>query len=115
MLDIISLLIATGIAFNIGAGNAGVPLSTAYGSGALSKRKALLLSALFVFLGAIILGGKVINTLSNDIFTETPKPTFAILIIAPLVTLITLLIANVVKIPISSTHIVTSTLLDRKS
>lgn len=54
-------------AINMGGANFSVSFAPAYGSGVISVRKAQLLFILFVFLGAITIGGPVAKTLGSGI------------------------------------------------
>jgi PiT family inorganic phosphate transporter len=64
------LLAAFYMAWNIGANDAANPTETAVGSGALSMRKAILLFAVFVFLGAMIQGHSVMKTVGKGVVKD---------------------------------------------
>lgn len=55
------------MAFNIAANDIGNSMGTAVGSGALTMRRALIIGAIFEFLGAIFLGSNVIKTVGSGI------------------------------------------------
>jgi len=66
----LGLLLSFVMAINIGGNDAANPTSTAVGSGALSLRRALILFAIFVILGALLQGYMVIKTIGKGIVPE---------------------------------------------
>jgi len=63
------------LASNIGANDIGNSMKTAVGSGVIKMKQALIVGALFMFLGAIFLSEYIIKTLSGgivDIYFITP-------------------------------------------
>ena len=65
-------IVALFFAMNIGASGAAASVSVAYGSGAIQTRKrALLLCAIAIFLGAVIGGGEVAETIGTGIIPQT--------------------------------------------
>tara|TARA_B100000029_G_scaffold351252_1_gene343730 strand:- start:13392 stop:14366 length:975 start_codon:yes stop_codon:yes gene_type:complete len=110
---IISLL-ALALSFNIGANNAGASMATAYGSNSLSKLASVSLIFVFVFLGAAFGGEKVVHTVgkeivSVDLSTHEFGTKFIFLILG--LPVLSILIANILKIPIATTHIVVCTIM----
>ena len=110
---IISLL-ALALSFNIGANNAGASMATAYGSNSLSKLASVSLIIVFVFLGAAFGGEKVVHTVgkeivSVDLSTHEFGTKFIFLILG--LPVLSILIANILKIPIATTHIVVCTIM----
>jgi len=108
LLSILSLILA----FNVGANNAGASMATAYGSNILSKLGAVLFIFIFVFLGATFWGENVVETVAKDITSvdlsqQSVAFTFLILILP----IIAILIANLLRIPIATTHIVVCTII----
>lgn len=104
---IIGIAISFFMAFNIGANDIGNSIGTAVGSGALKMRFALILGAVFIFLGAIYLGGNVTKTIGNgilgaDVLTATGA--FIIILAAAVWISFTLL----QKIPISGSDAIVS-------
>lgn len=102
--------IAIGIAFffamNIGASGAAATMGAAYGGGAISKKMALLVAALGVFLGAAIGGGEVVKTISGGIIpVDVYQNTFEIVVIILLSATATLFIANLMGIPLSTSEV----------
>ncbi|HOK40756.1 MAG TPA: inorganic phosphate transporter [bacterium] len=93
------------IAINMGASGFSVSFVSSIGSKTIEFKKAIILFTLFVLLGAIIVGGRVTKTLGGKIIEKkyfTNKVAIIILTSAG----ITLFIANILKIP-QSTSIIT--------
>ncbi len=73
MSKILDYLIIAGVAVgiylasNIGANDIGNSMGTAVGSGVVKMRQALIVGALFMFVGAVFLSGNVIKTISGGI------------------------------------------------
>ncbi|MCE4621025.1 MAG: inorganic phosphate transporter family protein, partial [Desulfurococcales archaeon] len=70
LLMVAGLLAAFYMAWNIGANDVANPTETAVGSGALSMRKAIILFAIFVALGATLQGYKVIKTIGKGVVKD---------------------------------------------
>ena len=107
---IIGVITAMYMAFNIAANDIGNSMGTVVGSGALTMRKALLIGALFEFLGAIFLGSSVIKTVGSGIVPlefMTGLGAFIITMSAGIWITITL----IKKIPISGSDAIVSSVL----
>lgn len=107
---IIGVITAMYMAFNIAANDIGNSMGTVVGSGALTMRKALLIGALFEFLGAIFLGSNVIKTVGSGIVPiefMTVTGAFIITLSAGIWITITL----IKRIPISGSDAVVSSVL----
>jgi inorganic phosphate transporter, PiT family len=107
---IIGVITAMYMAFNIAANDIGNSMGTVVGSGALTMRKALILGALFEFLGAIFLGSSVIKTVGSGIVPlefMTGLGAFIITLSAGIWITITL----IQKIPISGSDAIVSSVL----
>jgi inorganic phosphate transporter, PiT family len=101
--------VVTGIymAFNLAANDIGNSMGTSVGSGSLKMRNALILGAIFEFLGAIYFGNNVIKTIGNGIL----PPEFMTSLGAFLITLsagIWITITLIQKIPISGSDAIVS-------
>lgn len=106
-LIIVSVITSIYMAFNIAANDIGNSMGTAVGSGSLKMRRALIIGALFVFIGALFLGGNVIKTISEGIIPSgsfTNIGAFVVTLAAGLWITITLLR----KIPISGSDAIVS-------
>jgi sulfate permease len=98
-------LVALFFAMNIGASGAAAAVSVAYGSGAIQTRKrALLLCAIAIFLGAVIGGGEVAETIGTGIIPQSIMTAKVVLIIL-VAAAISLFIANMLGIPLSTSEI----------
>ena len=98
-------LLAVLFALNMGGGNFAASFAAAHGGRILSKKKAQLLFIIFVFLGAILIGRPVAETLSNKIIPRQFLQIDTVLIILISAT-ICLFIANLLHVP-QSTSLVT--------
>ena len=98
-------IVALFFAMNIGASGAAASISVAYGSGAIaSRKKALLLCGIAIFLGAVIGGSEVAKTIGSGIIPETLLNAKVVLIILSSAAL-SLFIANLLGIPLSTSEI----------
>ncbi len=101
----LGMLAAFFVAWNNGSNNAANAIGTAVGSGAITLRKALIFSAIFDFLGAVIFGHFVSRTIMKGIVDVTAIPEAEVIIrgmIAALIaTGIWVLISSWLKIPMS--------------
>ena len=98
-------IVALFFAMNIGASGAAAAMSVAYGSGAIqSRKKALLVCSIAILLGAVIGGSEVAKTIGTGIIPQallTAKVVLIILVSAA----ISLFIANLLGIPLSTSEI----------
>lgn len=102
---VFSMLVALFFAMNMGASGAAASMGVAYGSGAVSnKRLALVICAIGVFSGAAIGGGEVVKTIGSGIIPSSIISAQIALIILLAATL-TLFIANLMGIPLSTSEV----------
>ncbi len=97
------------MAWNIGANDVGNAFGASVGGGALTIRRAILLAAVFEFLGAFLVGAPVAQTISGEIVVIQPfadKPeVLAIGMIAALIGCsVWLNVATFFSQPVSTTH-----------
>jgi len=97
------------VAFGMGANNVSNAIGTSVGSGAISRKTGLILAGIFEFLGTILMGGMVTETLKSAIISpEHFSPNqqyFAIGMFSTMVmALIWLFIATHYALPISATQ-----------
>lgn len=98
-------IISLFFAMNIGASGAAASVSVAYGSGAIKSRKrALLLCAIAILAGAVIGGSEVVKTIGTGIIPQTLLTAKVALIILSSAA-ISLFIANILGIPLSTSEI----------
>lgn len=104
---IIGVVISVYMAFNIAANDIGNSVGTAVGSGSLTMRKALILGAIFEFIGAMYLGNNVIKTVGSGIISpDLLQATGAFIITLSAALWITITIVK--KIPISGSDAIIS-------
>lgn len=105
-----AILIGLFFALNIGASGAAASMGIAYGSGVVKKTWALLLCAIAVFLGAYLGGGEVVKTLGSGII---PGETFtvSISIIVLFSAALSLFLANILGIPLSTSEVVVGSIV----
>lgn len=104
---IIGVIISVYMAFNIAANDIGNSVGTAVGSGSLTMRKALMLGAVFEFIGAMYLGNNVIKTVGSGIISpDIMQVTGAFIITLAAALWITITIIK--KIPISGSDAIIS-------
>ncbi len=89
----------------MGGGNFAASFAAAHGGRVLTKKKAQILFAIFVFLGAMFIGQRVAHTLGNKIITPELIGFDTVLIILTTAT-VGLFIANLLHVP-QSTSLVT--------
>ncbi|WP_110113710.1 inorganic phosphate transporter [Bacillus sp. CGMCC 1.16541] len=105
MLIYLAFAIAFFFAMNIGASGAAASMGVSYGSGAIKNRRiALFICAIGVFLGAVLGGGEVVKTIGSGIIPQTILTVEIVVIILASATL-SLFIANVIGIPLSTSEV----------
>jgi sulfate permease len=97
-------------AVNMGASGIAPSFASAFGAKLLNKRKALILFALFVFLGAISLGHNVTLTLGKNLI---PKEfmSFNVALVIILAATLSLFLANILRIPQSTSQVTVCSIL----
>ncbi|GLB60488.1 inorganic phosphate transporter [Cytobacillus sp. NCCP-133] len=105
MLTYIAIGVALFFAMNIGASGTAASMGAPYGAGAIqNKRLALLLVAVSAFLGAFLGGGEVVKTIGEGIIPANILDVEIVVIILLGATL-TLFIANIIGIPLSTSEV----------
>ncbi len=103
IVQVVAFLVAVFMGLNIGGNNAAAAMGAAYGAKVRTKYQAVLLIGIFSLLGAIFSGGDVIKTLGSGIL-----PPGTILLNGAIVAVgaagITVFLANVLRIPISTSQ-----------
>ncbi|MGZ7096087.1 MAG: inorganic phosphate transporter, partial [Methanobacterium sp.] len=103
LLLVIGVIVGVYLASNIGANDIGNSMGTAVGSGVIGMRRALIVGAIFMFIGAIFLSGNVIKTISGGI-VDTSFITPIGAVIATLTAGIWVSISIFRKTPVSGSH-----------
>ncbi len=100
---LLAVAVAFYVAFSIGANSE--TLATTVGSGVFSMRKAILLSAVFAFLGAVLLSKGVVETVGSKIIPEEELlANKEVLLLIGIVVASWLTFSTWKRIPISTTH-----------
>ncbi|MBT2686872.1 anion permease [Bacillus sp. ISL-47] len=96
---------------NIGASGTAASMGAPYGAGAIkSKRLALLLVAVSAFLGAFLGGGEVVKTMGEGLI-PTDLLDAQIVVIILLGATLTLFIANIIGIPLSTSEVTVGSII----
>ena len=106
---IIALIFGFYAAWNIGANDVANAMGTSVGSKALTLRQAVILAAIFEFLGAVLFGSNVSATIENGlivpgIFAQKPLTLITGMLSALLATGLWLQCASYCGLPVSTTH-----------
>lgn len=105
MLLIVLVIISLFWAMNMGASGLAVSFAPSCGSNLIRKNKAVIFFVIFVLLGALLVGNRVVKTLNSKIIApEFISP--AVVLIILFSACISLFLANILKIP-QSTSIIT--------
>jgi inorganic phosphate transporter, PiT family len=105
MATLIPLLLAGFyVGWNIGANDAGNCIGTAVGSGLLSYRRAAILVSVFAVLGAILQGGRVMETVGKGIVTTELSVTAVV--IALLCSGLFVTVATLLRLPVSTSQVI---------
>lgn len=104
---ILGIVISAFMAFNIAGNDVGNSVGTSVGSGSLKMRSALILGAVFMFIGAIYLGSNVSRTIGNGIIgSDVLTGAGALIIVLAAALWITFTLIS--KIPISGSDAIVS-------
>ena len=105
----LATLVGLYMAANIGANDLANAMGTSVGSGALTLRRAVIISIVANLLGAVLAGGHVTNTISKgminpDLFAATPDKLMLGMFAALLAAGIWVHLATMFGLPVSTTH-----------
>ncbi|MBB5021391.1 inorganic phosphate transporter [Desulfurispira natronophila] len=97
------------MAWNIGANDVANAMGTSVGSRALTLKQAVLVAAVFEFLGAVLVGSSVTQTVKSGIvdislFSSTPEVVVTGMLCALLAAALWLQVATIFGWPVSTTH-----------
>ena len=107
ILLIIAVIIALYMAWNIGANDVANSMGTSVGSGALTLKRAIIVAGIFEFLGAVLVGKHVTNTIAKGIVSPTALSSHILLIgmISALIgAALWVTISTYFGLPVSTTH-----------
>lgn len=116
ILVIIATIAGLYLAFNIGANDVANTMGTAVGSQAMTIKQAIVLAAIFEFLGALLIGDEVSRTIkqgfvSPTIFAADPYGFALGMTAAILATALWLQFATIRGLPVSTTHSIVGAVL----
>ena len=100
---LIQVLIAVFVALNMGVSGFSVSFAPSYGSRILERSKAVLLYSLCIFLGGILIGPRVVNTLANNILLQQFSLVSGLLILFSAGAM--MFLSNTLKIPQSTSFV----------
>jgi len=106
---LIAVLFGLYAAWNIGANDVANAMGTSVGSRALTLRRAVICAGIFEFLGAVLVGSHVTDTIRKGIvdplmFTSTPETLALGMLAALMASAIFLNLATIMGMPVSTTH-----------
>ncbi len=106
-------VVSAGVSYAVGANDVSNAMGTSVGSGALSRRAALVLAGVMEAFGVLLIGRLVSDTIRFGIVQPAPAPQAAFLfVLGMLATLIAsfvwLLVATLLSWPVSTTHTIVS-------
>jgi PiT family inorganic phosphate transporter len=112
----IAVIFALFMTWGIGANDVANAMGTSVGSGAITVRTAIIVAAVFEFLGAAVAGGNVTKTIRKGIIdpaaiVDRPEILVFGMLAALLATAIWLLIASLKGWPVSTTHSIVGALV----
>jgi len=97
------ILFSVFMAINMGASGFSISFTPSYGSNILNRKEAVFLYTIFVLLGALLIGSRVVDTLSHKLIKNFASPLSGFIII--FTSTITMFIANILKIPQSTSFV----------
>mmetsp|Transcript_24220 Transcript_24220/g.43126 ORF Transcript_24220/g.43126 Transcript_24220/m.43126 type:complete len:611 (-) Transcript_24220:93-1925(-) len=102
-------LLAVFVAFGIGANDVANAFGSSVGSKAITIKQALLIAAIFEFLGAVLLGSNVTDTVRKgianyEVFLDAPELYMYGMLSVLVATGVWLLLASYWELPVSTTH-----------
>lgn len=104
IIAILAIIIGLFFAINIGGSGAAPAMAAAYGAGSISRKNALIMTAIFSLLGAVLGGRAVIKTVSSGII-PVRLLTFEVAAVILLAASLSLFFANLIKVPLSTSQV----------
>ncbi len=107
LIVILAILASLYMSWNIGANDVANSMGTSVGSGALTLRNAIIVAVVFEFLGAVLVGKHVTNTIAKGIVDPTliPPNTLMVGMLAALIGAgLWVTIATYLRLPVSTTQ-----------
>jgi phosphate/sulfate permease len=103
MISFVLIMISSFLALNMGVSGFSVSFTPSYGSRILNKSKAAVLYGICVFMGGILIGPRVVQTLANRISLQQISPVSGLLILFSAGTM--MFLSNILKIPQSTSFV----------
>ena len=103
------ILISSFMALNMGVSGFSVSFTPSYGSGILNRSKAALLYGICVFMGGVLIGPRVVQTLAGSISSQQLDPFSGILILFSAGGM--MFLSNMLKIPQSTSFVTVASFL----
>lgn len=100
---IVTILISIFLAINMGASGFSVSFTPSYGCGIIKRKQAIMLYTIFVLVGAILIGDRVVDTLSLKLVNGFENQSSGIIILIS--ASIMMFLANLFKIPQSTSFV----------
>ena len=107
LIVILAILASLYMSWNIGANDVANSMGTSVGSGALTLRNAIIVAVVFEFLGAVLVGKHVTNTIAKGIVDPTMIPPYTLMVgmLAALIGAgLWVTIATYLRLPVSTTQ-----------
>jgi solute carrier family 20 (sodium-dependent phosphate transporter) len=113
---IVAFIFGFAYAFGIGANDVANAFATVVASKSLTLKQAVLVAAIFEFLGALLLGASVTNTVRNkifdvDLYEDEPEILLLGMFSALITGTIMLLGATALALPVSTTHTIVGSIM----
>lgn len=91
------------LALNMGGSGFSISFTPSYGCGIISRYKAVVLYSLFLLIGAVVVGPRVVDTLTTKLIHQIANPNSGLIILIS--ACVTMLAANLIKIPQSTSFV----------
>jgi len=103
------IIISVFLALNMGVSGFSVSFAPSYGSRLLNKKRAAFLYGIFVFLGGVLIGPRVVYTLVNKISLQQVNPVSGLLILFSAGVM--MFLSNLLKVPQSTSFVAVASFL----
>ncbi len=103
MVLLITILISVFLAINMGSSGFSISFTPSYGCGIVKRREAVILYTIFVLVGALLIGSRVVDTLSTKLIKGFDSSFSGIIILISAT--ITMFVVNILKIPQSTSFV----------
>lgn len=112
---VLGTILALYMTWGVGANDVANAMGTSVGSKAITVRKAIIVAAIFEFLGAFLAGGHVTGTIRKSIIDPSMIPNAEVLVVGMLAALLAagvwLMVASWFGWPVSTTHTIVGSII----